>query len=266
MMTQFKTYLINKNLSQNTIFAYLFALKQFLDHYDDVSRQNLQAYKLYLIENNSPKTVNLRLRAINCYLQSIKKPKLQLSFVKVQKIFLQNVISKADYEYFKACLIKDGHKKWYFVVRFLATTGVRVSELVKFRAEHVVLGYFDIYSKGTKMRRIYIPKSLQVSAKKWLNESDIESGFIFLNRFSKPITPRGIASELKKFARIYGLDQSVIYPHSFRHLFAKNFLASCNDIAFLADLMGHTSIQTTRIYLRRTAAEQRDLIDRVIDW
>ena len=258
MMTQFKTYLTNKNLSQNTIFAYLFALKQFLDRYDDVSRQNLQAYKLYLIENNSPKTVNLRLRAINCYLQSIKKPKLQLSFVKVQqKSFLQNVISKADYEYFKACLLKDGHKKWYFVVRFLAATGVRVSELVKFKAEHVVLGYFDIYSKGAKMRRIYIPKSLQALA---------ESGFIFLNRFSKPITPRGIASELKKFARAYGLDESVIYPHSFRHLFAKNFLTNCNDIAFLADLMGHTSIQTTRIYLRRTAAEQRELIDSVIDW
>ena len=72
MITQFQTYLTNKNLSQNTIFAYLFALKQFLDRYDDVSRQNLQAYKLYLIENNSPKTVNLRLRAINCYLQSKK--------------------------------------------------------------------------------------------------------------------------------------------------------------------------------------------------
>ena len=267
MMTQFKTYLTNKNLSQNTIFAYLFALKQFLDRYDDISRQNLQAYKLYLIENNSPKTVNLRLRAINCYLQSIKKPKLQLSFVKVQqKSFLQNVISKADYEYFKACLLKDGHKKWYFVVWFLAATGVRVSELVKFKAEHVVLGYFDIYSKGAKMRRIYIHKSLQASANKWLDECGIKSGFIFLNRFSEPITPRGIASELKKFARIYGLDQSVIYPHSFRHLFAKNFLASCNDIAFLADLMGHTSIQTTRIYLRRTAAEQRELIDSVIDW
>ena len=143
---------------------------------------------------------------------------------------------------------------------------MRVSELVKFKAEHVVLGYFDIYSKGAKMRRIYIPKSLQASANKWLDECGIKSGFIFLNRFSEPITPRGIASELKKFARIYGLDQSVIYPHSFRHLFAKNFLANCNDIAFLADLMGHASIQTTRIYLRRTASEQRELIDSVIDW
>lgn len=157
-------------------------------------------------------------------------------------------------------------QKVVFCRAVLAATGVRVSELVKFKAEHVVLGYFDIYSKGAKMRRIYIPKSLQASAKKWLNENGIKSGFIFLNRFSKPITPRGIASELKKFARIYGLDQSVIYPHSFRHLFAKNFLANCNDIAFLADLMGHTSIQTTRTYLRRTAAEQRELIDSVIDW
>ena len=120
--------------------------------------------------------------------------------------------------------------------------------------------------KVQKCEEFIFPNLCKLQQKKWLDESGIKCGFIFLNRFSKPITPRGIASELKKFARIYGLEESVIYPHSFRHLFAKNFLASCNDIAFLADLMGHTSIQTTRIYLRRTASEQRELIDSVIDW
>lgn len=128
------------------------------------------------------------------------------------------------------------------------------------------LGYFDLYSKGGKLHRIYIPKSLQEEALIWLTEKKQDSGFIFLNQRGQRITTRGISGELKKFAEKYGIDKKVVYPHSFRHRFAKSFLAKCNDIAFLADLMGHESIETTRIYLRKTATEQREIIDEVIDW
>lgn len=126
--------------------------------------------------------------------------------------------------------------------------------------------YFDLYSKGGKLRRIYIPKSLQKEALIWLTEKKQDSGFIFLNQRGQRITTRGISGELKKFAEKYGIDKKVVYPHSFRHRFAKSFLAKCNDIAFLADLMGHESIETTRIYLRKTATEQREIVDEVIDW
>ena len=78
--------------------------------------------------------------------------------------------------------------------------------------------------------------------------------------------PQAIAQQLKHFATQYGLDPKVVYPHSFRHRFAKNFLEKYNDIAFLADLMGHESIETTRIYLRRTATEQQQLVDRIVTW
>ncbi|MBE2985497.1 tyrosine-type recombinase/integrase [Campylobacter sp. RM6883] len=267
MITQFQNYLKNQNLSENTISSYVCTLKQYLVKFDGFSVRNLKAYKLWLIENYRPKTVNLRLRAINCYLESIKRRGFRLKFVKVQqKSFLENVISEADYEYFKGALLTNNEQKWYFVIRFLAATGARVSELVKFKAEHVKLGYLDLYSKGGKLRRIYILTSLQSATLSWLEAYKIKSGFIFLNRFNKPITPRGIAGELKKFAKIYGLDEKVVYPHSFRHLFAKRFLAKFNDIAFLADLMGHENIETTRIYLRKTATEQRQIVDSVIDW
>jgi len=93
-----------------------------------------------------------------------------------------------------------------------------------------------------------------------------ESGFIFLNKYGDRITTRGISGQLKKLAMRYNIDPSVVYPHSFRHRFAKSFLERCNDIAFLADLMGHESIETTRIYLRKTATEQREIIDNIIDW
>lgn len=183
-----------------------------------------------------------------------------------QKPFLENVISEADYLYFKNRLRQDGEMYWYFVVRFLAATGARVSELVQIKTEHVKIGYLDLYSKGGKLRRIYIPSSLKKEALQWLSENDRQSGFIFVNKFGDRITSRGIAGQLKKFAVQYGLDPAVIYPHSFRHRFAKSFLERYNDISMLADLMGHESIETTRIYLRKTSTEQQNIINQVVDW
>ena len=267
MIEEFERYLRGTNLSENTISSYLFALRQYSSQHDGITKKNLRAYKVWLIENYKPQTVNLRLRAINCYLESIGKDGWKMPFVRVQqKAFLENVISEADYEYFKTCLKRDGKLFWYFVIRFLAATGARVSELIQIKVEHIKLGHLDLCSKGGKLRRIYIPKALQNEVLSWLNDKHQESGFIFLNKYGDRITTRGISGQLKKLAVRYGIDPVVVYPHSFRHRFAKSFLERCNDIAFLADLMGHESIETTRIYLRKTSTEQRAIVDDVIDW
>ena len=267
MEKEFKTYLTDQNLSKNTIISYLYALRQFEEKYDKLSKQNLRDYKVYLIEHYKPQTVNLRIRAMNCYLESIKKEQWKLPSVKIQqKPFLENVISEADYLYFKNCLKRDQEMYWYFVVRFLAATGARVSELLQIKCEHVRIGYLDLYSKGGKLRRIYIPSALQKETLKWMTETKKESGFLFLNKYGELITARGIAVQLKHFGSRYGLDPSVVYPHSFRHRFAKSFLERYNDIAMLADLMGHASIETTRIYLRKTSTEQQNIINQIIDW
>ena len=267
MIKEFERHLRGTNLSENTITSYLFAIRQFSEQYDAVTLKNLRAYKMWLIESYKPKTVNLRLRAINCYLESIGKDKWKQPFVRVQqKAFLENVISEADYEYFKTCLKKDDELFWYFVILFLSSTGARVSELIQIKVEHIKLGHLDLYSKGGKLRRIYIPKALQDEALSWLADKQQESGFIFLNKYGQRITTRGISGQLKKLAVRYGIDPAVVYPHSFRHRFAKSFLERCNDIAFLADLMGHESIETTRIYLRKTSTEQRAIVDDIINW
>ena len=156
--------------------------------------------------------------------------------------------------------------EWYFVVWYLAATGARVSELIQIKVEHVHIGYFDLYTKGGKLRRLYIPKLLKEQTEKWLQENNMDSGWLFTNRFGEKITARGISQQLKNYAIKYGLSTKVVYPHSFRHRFAKNFLDKFNDIALLADLMGHESIETTRIYLRRTASEQRAIVDKVVTW
>ena len=254
MIEEFERHLRGTNLSENTISSYLFAIRQYSSQYDGITKKNLRAYKVWLIENYKPKTVNLRLRAINCYLESVGKESWKMPFVRVQqKAFLENV--KRDADLF-----------WYFVIRFLAATGARVSELIQIKVEHIKLGHLDLYSKGGKLRRIYIPKALQNEALSWLNDKHQESGFIFLNKYGNRITTRGISGQLKKLAVRYGIDPVVVYPHSFRHRFAKSFLERCNDIAFLADLMGHESIETTRIYLRKTSTEQRTIVDQVVDW
>ena len=153
MEKEFKDYLTDQNLSKNTITSYLYAIRQYESRYPKLSKQNLRDYKVYLIEHYKPQTVNLRIRAINCYLESIKKDQWKLTSVKVQqKPFLENVISEADYLYF-----------------------------------------------------------------------------------------------------------------TFRHRFAKSFLERYNDIVTLADLMGHSSIETTRIYLRKTSTEQQNIINEIID-
>ena len=266
-ITDFELFLRQGNLAQNTITAYLYAVKDYFAHYKELNKRNLVAYKSFLVDNFKPKTVNLRILGLNKYLGYIGKSRLRLKTIKEQqRTYLENVISNADYEFLKNHLRMEKNQTWYFAVRFLAATGARISELIHLKAEHIATGYYDIYTKGGKMRRIYIPKLLCTEAFDWLCEQRRCSGYVFLNQYGKRLTTRGIAQQLKNYAVKYGLNEKVVYPHSFRHRFAKNFLEKFNDISLLADLMGHESIETTRIYLRRSSAEQQEIVDKIITW
>jgi len=219
------------------------------------------------MDNFKPKTVNLRILGLNKYLGYVGKSRLHMKTIKEQqRTYLENVISNADYEFLKNSLRKEKSLMWYFVVRFLAATGARISELVHLKTEHITAGYFDIYTEGGKVRRIYIPKLLRSEAAEWLSEEKRSSGYVFLNQNGQRITTRGISQQLKNYAVKYGINEKVVYPHSFRHRFAKNFLEKFCDISLLADLMGHESIETTRIYLRRSSTEQQEIVDKVITW
>lgn len=127
--------------------------------------------------------------------------------------------------------------------------------------------HYEKFQDGTvKCIEDEIPFELPEETLKWLCETQRTSGCLFLNRYGDRITTRGISQQLKNYADKYGLDSKVVYPHSFRHRYAKNFLEKYNDIALLVDLMGHESIETTRIYLRRTASEQQALVDKIVTW
>lgn len=266
-ISEFRQYLISKDMAANTVQVYSYALCQFLCRYHQADFSSLHLYKVFLLEHYKPQTVNLRLRALNAYLEFTREKSKKLPLVRIQqKNYLENVISEADYEYLKSCLLRDKRYLYYFLIRFMAATGARVSEVVQFQAEDVQKGFKEIYSKGNKARRIYIPKALRTDALLWLQAAGIRKGDIFLNRLGRRITPAGIRGQLKTLAVLYGINPDVVHPHSFRHRFAKSFIEKCGDISLLSDLLGHKTIETTRIYLRRSSNEQYEIVNKVVDW
>ena len=196
-LKQFGEFLKGHNLSDNTVYNYSCTVSCYFKNYASINERNLGKYKLELLENYKPKSINLKLQAIKKFAE-FKNLNVNVKFIKIQqKYFLENVISNADYMFLKNKLKKDGVSLWYFIVRFLAATGARISELLKIKAEHIFLGYLDLYGKGGKVRRIYIPKKLQTEAIAWLNENNVKIGYVFLNAQGQVLTSRGVAGRLK---------------------------------------------------------------------
>lgn len=257
-LKQFKRWLSSTNYADKTKDAYYQAMCIYAKCFNNVDTVSMMAFKALQIERCKPQTVNLRIRALNCYNEAMGTTDFHLTFVKVQRrTFLDDVISEADFKHLWKSLEKDGLKDWSMLIRFMGSTGARISEVLHFKSEHVKAGHIDIYTKGGKIRRIYIPKHLKKDAEEWL---DGKNGLLF------PWTAGVIRNRLADFAERYRIDRKVMHPHSFRHLFGKSFISKYQDIALLADLMGHDSIETTRIYLRRTSAEQAAIVDKVVTW
>ena len=272
----FYSYLKKRNLSDHTVTAYLGALRLYFSMYRDVTPEHFRSFREELIRKCPAATVNQRLCAVNHFIRFLPEQdedlyreleNMKLPAVKLQQTSFQNtVISNRDYRRLLKKLRQTDNELWYFIVRFLAATGVRVGELLQIKAEHLHCGFLDLYSKGGKVRRIYIPSVLCREALEWCEKTGRTSGFLFLNRQGRPITPRGVHSQLKTYARRFGIDPATVYPHAFRHRFAINFLRRCHDISLLADLMGHESIETTRIYLTKPSREQQKLLDDLVTW
>ena len=266
-LAEFVDYMKERRLAPNSIKAYVKAVEMFDSIYGDWTSDNLEAFKQYLVCRNKPQTVNQRILALNKYLLFVGETERKLTPVKIQnKSFSENIISCEEYLRLKNGLLADKDKKWYYMVWTMGVTGARVSELMQIRIEDIVAGHVDIVSKGGKSRRIYFPQSLRSEIEEWGMSEGLCSGPLFLNNRGEPITTRGFAMHLKRIARKYGVNESVVYPHSFRHMYAKNFLEKFNDISTLADLLGHESIETTQIYLRRSSREQMRMIDDIVTW
>ena len=267
-LENYEKYLIREEMSDNTIKAYLWTASYFLEHYHTINKKNILKYKSYLIEHFMPRTINSRIYAINRFLLYLNKRTLTLKTIKIQqRTFLDNVISNAEYTRFLKNLKGDNKTKYYMIVRTLACTGARISELIQFKIEDVREGYIDIYAKGGKLRRIYFPKTLQNELLSWTASEQRECGNLFLNKNGVTISIRGIEHMLKNYAIKYHMNPLVVHPHSFRHRYALNFLHNKpKELIALADILGHSCLDTTRIYTRRTAQEQYALVNSTVNW
>ena len=165
-MKSYEEYLRAQEYAENTVASYTFAIRQYNERYARISNQSLLDHKEWLVSSFSPKTANNRIGAINSYLDFIEYEGLRLKGIKVQqKPFLNNVISNDEYNILRNGLKQDGDFFWYFIVRYLACTGVRVSELRQFEVHHVEAGFMDIISKGQKLRRFTFPRSCKAKRK-----------------------------------------------------------------------------------------------------
>lgn len=268
LLKKYETYLIRNEMADNTIKSYMWVASYFMEHYGSLTKKNVMNYKKYLMDNYKPSTVNCRIQAINRFLEYNHKKNLTLKTIRIQsKPYVDNVISNAEYKRFLYNLKKDNRMKYYMIVRTLICTGARVSELVQFQIEDVYEGFKDIYGKGGKLRRIYFTNTLRSELKVWLADEGRLSGPLFLNKNGITISIRGIETMLKKYATEYHIDPKVVHPHAFRHRYALNFLKKRpKAISELADILGHSSLNTTMIYARRTAQEQFWLINSTVDW
>ena len=270
VLAKYEKYMRKNEMTENTIKSYLWTATYFLDNYEKVTRATVIDYKEYLMKTyKKPSTVNQRLLALNHMLKYMHKGSFCVKTIRVQRRnFIDNVISNRDYQRLIRGLKRDGRMKWYMIVRTLICTASRVSELVNMQVEDAIEGYVDIYSKGT-MRRIYFPRALQNELLEWLQEEERSEGPLFLNKNGVRISVNGIETMLKKYAREYGIDEKAVHPHSFRHRYAINFLEknkSPNQLVELSDIMGHKDINVTRLYTRRTASEQYELICKTVVW
>lgn len=260
--------LVNKEKSKSTIRKYTAAVRNFIDfaeangHCDVICKNCLIKYKDYLHEKYMPTTTNLYTVAINGYLRYLGDADLCIKTLNIQS---QNILENCftTEEYFK--LIDSAKKQKnntvYYVIRTLANTGIRIRGLPSFTVETVKKGYFTITSKG-KTRCIVIPKGICNELKEFCKTKEITEGYIFKGQNpQKPISQTSIRRWIKKTASVAGIDENKAFPHNLRHLFAKTYLDKYGNLSELSDLLGHTRIETTRIYTRTSIEEKRNKID-----
>lgn len=260
----FREYLIENEKSDNTINTYIDSLKKYFTLFPEVTKPNMIEYKRRMLEEYSPKTAANRCIAMNQYCTFAGMPECKVKSIKIHKqTSVENVITQEEYCELLECLKKDGKEKEYWMIQFLAKTGARVSEFIRFEKRHLEKGEVQLWTKG-KVRKIFIPADLIDESKDYFQRPS-ESIYMFPNRYGQQMSTRGVAEMISRCQR-YGIRKEVLHPHSFRHLYAIKFLENNGNIALLADLMGHESVDTTSIYLRLSAQEQRRQFDQAMRW
>lgn len=218
-----------------------------------------------LTQGRAPATVNGALAAINGFFRFLGREDCQVKFLKVQRRMFRDdsrELTRADYAALTAAARAQGKERLALLMETICATGIRVSELRYVTVEAARAGRAEISLKG-KIRTILLPNKLCRKLLKYAKKQKNASGEIFLTRNRTPMGRRQIWAEMKGLCRAAGVEPTRVFPHNLRHLFATAFYLACRDIVKLADVLGHSSIETTRIYLLTSGVDHRRQLDRL---
>ena len=231
-----------------------------------IDKELLVQWKAYLLNRkHQPKTINGMLSSLNRFFKFMGWDELQIKYLKIQRTLFRSTRKKkkkSEYLHLIETAISQGKRRLALLMETICATGIRVSEVKYITAEAVREGRTDIYMKG-KVRTILIPGKLCKKLRKYIKTQKICSGEIFLTRTGKGLSRRQIWAEMKGLCTDAGVAPSKVFPHNLRHLFARTFYRVYKDVAQLADMLGHSSIETTRIYLVSTGAEHARRLERL---
>ena len=229
------------------------------------TKENAARWKTHLLERGcKPETVNSKLSAINGFFAFMGWP-IKVKFLKIQHQLFRDPareLSRQEYDRLLTAARESGQERLALIMETLCATGIRVSELRYITVEAAKAGRATITLKG-KIRTILLPAKLCRKLVKYAKKQKTAAGEIFLTSSGRGISRRQVWFELKRLCKAAGVEPTKVFPHNLRHLFATTFYRACRDIVRLADMLGHSSIDTTRIYLMVSGAEQQRQLDRL---
>ncbi len=267
-LARYEKYLKEEERRERTVEQYLAGCRDFLRWLGadtHVSKERMLAYREALTARYRDSSVNAKLVAVNGLLAFLGWNECRVKQLRVQRqLFMPPEVELTKAEYFRlvGTARRQGKERLSVIMQCLCATGVRVSELEYFTVEQVRLGMVRVDCKG-KIRTVLVPKPLQKLLLGYCRERGIGSGRVFVTRSGKSVDRSNIWREMKALCQAAGVRPGKVFPHNLRHLFARTYYQQTKDITRLADLLGHSSIDTTRIYTAGSGREQERRLSRL---
>ncbi len=267
MIADFRKHLQDEERAAATIQKYMREVTCLADFLQggDIQKEKIIEYRKILQEEYKARTVNVKLAALNAYLQFSGNDESRVRYLKVQHSAFSDEARELEEKEYKRLIYtakKTKNGRMYYVLLTLSGTGIRVSELEYITAEAVGSGRSEIRLKG-KNRKILLSRELRGKLKEYMKKQNIRTGPIFTTRNGKPLDRSNICHEMKKLCETANVDESKVFPHNFRHLFARKYFEIDHNLPHLADILGHSSIETTRIYVAASAREYEKIIEKM---
>ncbi len=260
----FREYLENEEKAFATIQKYIHDISEFANWLETgvVTKAIVLSYKSYIAEKYAVSSVNSIISSLNSFFSFMGWNELCVKTVKVQKcVFLakEKELTKDEYSRLLSIAETKRDKRLYLLMQCICSTGIRVSELRYITVESLNYGRAEINNKG-KIRVILLPSKLCKVLKLYSKRQKIKSGSVFVSKNGNPLDRSNIWSSMKKLCEFAGVASSKVFPHNLRHLFARTYYSIQKDIVRLADILGHSSINTTRIYTQENGEIHRQQI------